>query len=89
MDGAVEVEAGPMAGAVPTSFHLVEGDDAAEMGAGRRDSVKRPVVGPVHRLLLTGDTDDGALSRRDPVNRAGRPYAVADGAPRHGESALQ
>jgi hypothetical protein len=58
--GAVGVEAGPVAGAVPGAFGVVERDDAAQVGAHRGDRMQLVGVVAVDGATVAVDADDGA-----------------------------
>src|SRR5687768_1256293 len=66
-DFAVEGEARAVAGAVPAAVILVPADDAAHVGAGRRDGVQFALRVAVARDIVTVDLEDRGLARRQRV----------------------
>jgi hypothetical protein len=77
--GAVDGEAGAVAGAVPGALGLVEAQEAAEVGASQRDRVEGTVLVAVDALLAPAVGHDACLAAGYAVyaQRSRRPKAVA------------
>ncbi len=78
--GTVDREAGPVAGAFPDTFGVVERDNAPEVCAGRRDRVHGAGLIAEHRAPLPGDADDRTGTGGDIVDRVdmGAAQPIAD-----------
>jgi hypothetical protein len=65
--GAVDVEARPVAGAVPAAFGAVEAQQATEVRAAQRHAVQHAVVVAVGPGLAETVAQDARLAARDLV----------------------